>query len=69
MSRMAGPRKKQPSVHGMGGLEVIVYFLFLAVLAIPLTIIGAGYGIFLLGDFAVEIYKKRRKLNESERIK
>ena len=60
MARMAGPRKKQPDVHGMGGLDVIVYFLFLAVLAIPIAIGAIGYGIFLLGDFAVEIYKKRR---------
>ena len=61
MARMEGPRKKQPSVHDMGGLEVIVYFLFLSVFAIPIAIGAIGYGIFLLGDFAVEIYKKRRK--------
>ena len=60
MSRMATPRKKQPNVHGMGGLEVIVYFLFLSVLAIPIAIGAICYGIFLLGDFAVEIHNKRR---------
>jgi len=60
MSRMATPRKKQPSVHGMGALELIVPFLLLAVLAIPIAVGAICYGIFLLGDFAVEIHNKRR---------